>query len=446
MRRRHLIAVALLCLVSPGGPVPYAQVSLPNVQVPGLPRIDSVLDDTVNRATDPLDPQGLRTLRQIRVRALIRNNRGIIEADPQGAPVLRNEVVAFAPSQAALARAQAAGFSVAREARLEALDVTIIVLRSPEGMSTRRALKQLRAADPQGSYDYNHLYLESGVVASTAKPSAPAEASMLSGAAGGTDAAVRVGLIDSGVDATHPVFAASTIIQEGCNGKPVAAAHGTAVASLIVGDSGEFRGAAARATLYAADVYCGLPSGGSIDAILGALGWMARERVPVVNLSLVGPPNTLLENVTRAMMARGHLLVAAVGNDGPAAKPLYPAAYPGVIGVTGVDERRRVLLEACRGPQVDFAAPGSAMVAAGLGGTFSAVRGTSFAAPIVSALLASRLSTPDSTGAAEAARGLAASATDLGSSGRDHIYGDGLVGELLRPQLAASPAQGAKRE
>jgi subtilisin family serine protease len=76
------------------------------------------------------------------------------------------------------------------------------------------------------------------------------------------------------------------------------------------------------------------------------------------------------------------------------------------------------------------------MVAAGPDGTFSAVRGTSFAAPIVSALLASRLSTPDSTGAAEAARGLAAAATDLGSSGRDHIYGGGLVGELLRPQLA----------
>jgi subtilisin family serine protease len=181
------------------------------------------------------------------------------------------------------------------------------------------------------------------------------------------------------------------------------------VASLIAGESEQFRGAAARASLYAADVYCGVPSG-SIDAILSALGWMARERAPVVNLSLVGPPNTLLENVTRAMVTRGHLLVAAVGNDGPAAKPLYPAAYPGVIGVTGVDEKRRVLLEACRGPQVDFAAPGSAMVAASQDGTFSAVRGTSFAAPIVSALLASRLNTPDGAGAAEAARGLADSA------------------------------------
>ena len=43
--------------------------------------------------------------------------------------------------------------------------------------------------------------------------------------------------------------------------------------------------------------------------------------------------------------------------------------------------------------------------------------------------------TPDGTRAAEAARRLAASATDLGSRGRDHIYGDGLVGELLRQQL-----------
>jgi len=442
----YLVAVALLCLIRPGDPVSYAQVSLPDVQVPDLPQVGAVLDDTLNRTTDHLDPQVLRTLRQTRIRALIRNNRGIIEADPQGAPILRSEVVAFAPSQAALARAQAAGFSVVREARLEALDVTVVVLRSPEGISTRRALKQLRAADPQGSYDYNHLYLESAVAAATEQPTTPAEASMPSGAAGNTRAAVRVGLIDSGVDATHPVFAATTIIQEGCNGKPVAGAHGTAVASLIAGDSEQFRGAAARATLYAADVYCGVPSGGSIDAILGALGWMARERVPVVNLSLVGPPNTLLENVTRSMMARGHLLVAAVGNDGPAAKPLYPAAYPGVIGVTGVDEKRRVLLEASRGPQVDFAAPGADMVAASRDGTFSAVRGTSFAAPIVSALLASRLSTPDGTGAAEAARRLAASATDLGSHGRDNTYGDGLVGELLRPKFAASPGEQANRE
>ena len=109
---------------------------------------------------------------------------------------------------------QAAGFSIAREARLEALDVTVVVLRSPEGISTRRALKQFRSADPEGSYDYNHLYLESGVAGSAEQPSGPAAASMPR-IPRSTSAAVRVGLIDSGVDATHPVFATTTIVQEG---------------------------------------------------------------------------------------------------------------------------------------------------------------------------------------------------------------------------------------
>lgn len=439
MKRKHLIAGILLCLLSPGGAGTYAQVSLPNARLPSVPQVGAVLDETLARPNDPLDPRVLRTVREMRVRALIRNNRETVDADPQGAPILRGEIVAIGASQAALERARGAGFSIARETRLEALEVTVIVLRCPEGMTARRALKELRAADPAGSYDYNHLYLESGVVvAMTAQPAGPAAASMPATKLESSGSTVRVGMIDAGVDAMNPVFATATIVQQGCNGRPVADTHGTAVASLIAGNSGQFHGVAARATLYAADVYCGSPTGGSIDVIVSALGWLAREHVPVVNISLVGPPNILLESVTRLMVARGHVLVAAVGNDGPAAKPLYPAAYPGVIGVTGVDAKRRVLLEACRGAQVDFAAPGADMVAANQGGTFSAVHGTSFAAPIVAALLALRLSGPDATPAAEAVRMLAASATDLGSHGRDTTYGDGLVGESLRMQFVAA--------
>jgi Subtilase family len=429
-------AIALFCLARPGGSLLHAQVSLPSVQVPTLPQVGKVVDDAVNRTSDQLDPRVLRALRETRVRALIRENRQIIEADPQGAPILRGELVAIAPSESALARASASGFSVVRGSMLEALNVTVVVLRCPEGMSTRRALEQLRAADPEGLYDYNHLYLESGVAESVGRASSGAGAGSGAGADASAGAEVRVGLVDSGVDTTHPVFEGNTIIRQGCNGESVAGAHGTAVASLMVGEAKEFRGVAARATLYAADVYCGVPSGGSIDAILGALGWMARERVPVVNISIVGPPNLVLETVIRAMIARGHLLVAAVGNDGPAAKPLYPAAYAGVIGVTAVDARRRVLLEACRGPQVDFAAPGADIAAAGPDGALIAVRGTSYAAPIVSALLASRLSSPDGSAAVQAVDALASSATDLGRGGRDDTYGNGLVGDSLRAQLA----------
>ena len=430
--------IALFCLARPDGSVLHAQVSLPSVQVPTLPQVGEAIDGTVNRAGERLDGQVSRTLREVRVRALIRDNREIIEADPRGAPMLRGELVAFAPSESAMAHARTAGFRVLRESRLETLNVTVVILQAPEGMSTRRSLKQLRDFDPEGSYDYNHLYLESGATESPGQASTAAPASIPAKAGASDGAVVRVGLIDSGVDATHPVFQTSTVIRQGCDGKSVAGPHGTAVASLIVGDSEEFHGAAARATLYAADVYCGVPSGGSIDAILGALGWMARERVPVVNISIVGPPNVVLESVVRMMLGRGHLLVAAVGNDGPAAKPLYPAAYAGVIGVTAVDARRRVLLEACRGPQVDFAAPGADIAAAGPDGTFVAVRGTSYAAPIVAAMLASRLSAPDGTGAIQAIDALTSAAADLGSGGRDDTYGHGLVGDSLRAQFAGA--------
>ena len=117
-----------------------------------------------------------------------------------------------------------------------------------------------------------------------------------------------------------------------------------------------------------------------------------REKVPVINVSLVGPPNRVLEGVVQRVIAGGHIVVAAVGNDGPAAAPLYPAAWPGVVGVTGVDARRRVLVEAERGAQVKFAAPGAQMAAAKSPSGYTLVRGTSFAAPIVAGLLALNLS------------------------------------------------------
>ncbi|MDX2222939.1 MAG: S8 family serine peptidase, partial [Rhodospirillaceae bacterium] len=156
------------------------------------------------------------------------------------------------------------------------------------------------------------------------------------------------------------------------------------------------------------------------------------------NVSLVGPPNRALETIVAGMVSRGFLVVAAVGNDGPAARPLYPASYPGVIGVTGVNAQGRALVEAARGPQVDFAAPGGDMIAADAATSFASVRGTSFAAPIVAGLLAQRLSAPNPENAAHAVRELAAQAEDLGARGRDDVYGAGLVGRTLR-----TPARGA---
>jgi subtilisin family serine protease len=249
---------------------------------------------------------------------------------------------------------------------------------------------------------------------------------------------VRIGLVDSGVDGRHTVFADATLRRWGCGGKEVPAAHGTAVAALMVGHSERFSGVAPGGTVYAADIYCDQPTGGAASLIAGALAWLAREQVGVINLSLVGPPNQLLERTVAAMIKRGHLLVAAVGNDGPAAPPLYPASYPGVVGVTGVDARRRPLPEAARGPQVMFAAPGSQMVTAAVGAPpYRSVRGTSFASPIVAALLAGSLLRPDAAAARAAIARLAAAAGNPSMRDISNATGYGIVGETFRAEPSA---------
>jgi subtilisin family serine protease len=108
----------------------------------------------------------------------------------------------------------------------------------------------------------------------------------------------------------------------------------------------------------------------------------------VINISLVGPQNRTVERAVQALRARGIEIVAAVGNDGPAAPPQYPASYPGVVAVTGVDARGRALPEAGKAGHLDFAAPGAEMAAALPGQGYAKVRGTSFAAPLAAARLA----------------------------------------------------------
>ncbi len=425
--------ITLALLLSLAVQAAWAQLGIPAVRVPlPIPQIPTI-GRTLQGVDSQLDTNTQQDARTLQVRNLIRRNPATLEADPAGAAMLRSEILALSPSDADLALAQAAGFGVIGVRPLAGLDARIVVLQAPRGLSTARALVRLRGLVPAGRFDFNHLYGQSGA---TAVGTDPPEAS---GSAASTQAPVttdaRLGLIDGGIDAAHPVFHDISIHRHGCGDIPIPEAHGTAVASLMVGRSADFHGAAPGDDLYAADVYCGLPTGGSVEAVAEALSWLVHERIAVINVSLVGPPNLVLEAVVRQVIAQGFIIVAAVGNDGPAAPPLYPAAYPGVVGVTAVDAHRRVLIEAARGPQVRFAAPGADMVAAKSPQGFAAVRGTSFAAPLVACLLAAELHAPDSAAAARAISDLADRAVDLGARGLDPVYGYGLVAAELGPDI-----------
>ncbi len=382
------------------GPLP----GLPSAQIPGvglrslpsepsLPRVDDLL-----RATRALP-------RQLQIDALVRERPRRVAVDPHGEPVLRGEFLATDLTAEQHAALQAQGFTIDHRAAVDAaLGLDVVILRDTRGRSETTAMRVLQAAAPQAVFAYQHLYLPAGagdVV--DAKPTANHPAA---------SAPRRVGLIDGGVDPSDPALAGARIEDHGC-AKPTKSRHGTAVAARLVDGDAD--------TLYAADLWCGDAVGGATSNLLDALAWMARERVPVINISLVGPDNPILARAVQAMIARGHVLVAAVGNDGPAAPPLFPAAYPGVIGVSGVDAHDRILPESGSGDQVAFCASGV------IGNGRRALRGTSFAAPIVARRAAQWLDAPHAGAAAQVLQQLASEARDLGSPGRDPRYGFGLL-------------------
>jgi len=282
----------------------------------------------------------------------------------------------------------------------------------------------MRSADLQGSYDFNHIYLESGDV--PAGETAAAGQGLPAGPKPSFRS--RIGLLDGAVEAHHPALRSATVHASGCSSTSVPTAHGTAVASRLVQGSGSAGTTPQAVDLFVVDIFCAAPTGGSVDAFIEGLAWLMRERIPVINVSLVGPTNALLERVVEMANKRGHLIVAAVGNDGPAAPPLFPAGYPGVVAVTGVSRSHKVLPEAGRGLFVTFAAPGADIVVALLPDRFGPARGTSFAAPIVAGLLALQLERPDPQLARQAVEKLAASAMVLSAPGLDPVYGYGCVG------------------
>lgn len=303
--------------------------------------------------------------------------------------------------------------------------ILVRVVVSDQDNAPGRAEALLRSLGATAA-DRNHLYGERRGPAPELEP-APAPAPQQ----GGADNGVVIGLIDTALAKSHPALARASIVQRDFveSSSPRPTAHGTAIASLLVGKERDHRGLLPDARLVAASVFHqgeNEATGATTSALVSALDWMAAEGVQVVNMSLAGPPNQVLGTMIDALSARGMIIVAAVGNDGPSAKPLYPAAFEPVVAVTAVDRRQSVYRWANQGPQVDFAAWGVATPVALPKGGYGEETGTSFAAPIVAAAIAEQMS--KSGGSASAAvQWLTTRAEDLGAKGRDNTYGHGLV-------------------
>lgn len=108
----------------------------------------------------------------------------------------------------------------------------------------------------------------------------------------------------------------------------------------------------------------------------------------IINLSLAGQGETeVLKSVIEEAVKRGVHVVAAAGNGHMPTTNIYPASYPGVITVAAIDREQKPLSISNYGWEVEVSAPGDFLISTYPSG-YRAMRGTSMAAPHVSALLA----------------------------------------------------------
>lgn len=355
----------------------------------------------------------------------------------------RPEIVVTTPDPAVIDLIAAQGYGLVSRDRLELVGADIARFTLPANRTLDEARTEVLQLAPDALLDPNHIYRPSelacdadGCVAFEMVGWSPAPLSCPAGAA--------IGIIDTGINTDHAALAEVEIEHSAVAGperRPSSRTHGTAIAVLIAGRAdSRTPGLLPGARLVTVDAFhadaAGQDAADAFD-IARALDRIAGSSAKVINLSFAGPANLVLERMVRALTEGDAVLVAAAGNAGPNADPLYPAAYEGVVAVTAVDRNLRPYRQAAAGDHVDFAAPGVRLwTAASIrGGRFRS--GTSYAAPFVSAALAAlRIAEPSVTGA-QAVERLATSAADLGPAGRDETFGWGLV---QAPEACADPS------
>ena len=368
---------------------------------------------------------------------------------PQPLPQFAPEIVVRDMTAEDLLQLLDEGYTVLDAQPLPSASGALIRLAAPPGTALESARDRVRLLPSGAEADLNHFYRagQSQVLAAAVPtPAAPACSHENCGAwqmIGWPEdrdlrpdcrVTVPVGVMDTGVNLAHDILqgARVEVLPDVLDTRsPSAAVHGTAVVSLLAGNPGSrVPGLIPEAQILAVDVFssAGQDERADVVALLRGLDALAARGVRIVNLSLAGPANTLLESTLARLRAeRGMIFVAAAGNGGPEAAPAYPAAYAGVLAITAVDQRGRPYRQAQRGPHLDAAAPGVNLLAATSVRGAAAKSGTSFATPFATAALALYLSRDPAAPVEAVEQRLLSQLRDIGAAGADDIHGGGLL-------------------
>jgi subtilisin family serine protease len=249
---------------------------------------------------------------------------------------------------------------------------------------------------------------------------------------------VNVAIIDTGIDPDHPDLMANIEgVYSAVAPDPYTVddhyGHGTHVAGTIAAISNEIGvvgvgpkidlwiiKASLSGILFLRDLL------ESYDFVINT--WFDNDPhndIQIVSMSYGGGYSSAEAEMLQRAWDIGIVLVAAAGNEGGAV--IYPAALPFVIAVSAMDKYDQITSWSNRGPEVDLAAPGSAVTSTYLRGQYATWSGTSMATPHVSASAALAIASHPRMTNAQIVQLLYDKAEDLGDPGYDVFFGHGLV-------------------
>jgi subtilisin family serine protease len=316
-----------------------------------------------------------------------------------------------------------------RSSRSSALfGTTTVRFGIPDGRPVGAVLAQLGQDGRVRNSGANHIY----TIQQLAPVKAFAFRNIAFDAADADGSGVRIAVIDTARDVSHPAFEGLSVIDANLlPNMPVNDRdHGTEIIGLIAGRT-VFQGLAPGATILHARAFevfrPGQKASSTADALIDAMAWAAENKAQIINMSFAGPRNQLLEERCIEVAGLGILLVAAAGNEGPSAPPAFPGATKGVIAVTATDEQNQRMAQANVGAYVQMAAPGVGVLVPVPGGGFDVKLGTSQAAAIYTGALANLLRRHPEKSGRQINDMLTSTALDLGMKGRDAEFGFGLV-------------------
>src|SRR3954447_24782148 len=250
----------------------------------------------------------------------------------------------------------------------------------------------------------------------------------------------RIGIVDTGIDQTHPELSGKVAAcADGLGGVVVDgectddSLHGTHVAGTITARANNATGVAGvdpNASLVICKALRGGAGVGVTSDVANCINWAHTHGAKVISMSLGGGASTTLQQAVQAAWANGgatgSVLVAAAGNDGDSTVN-YPAGYPEVVSVAATDQNDAKASFSNTNADVEVAGPGVNILSTIPGGQYATMSGTSMATPHASGVTGVLWQlNPTSTASAIRSK-LDAAVDDLGAAGRDQSFGFGRV-------------------